>query len=106
MAKYQLLPSGVRDTERNQSIPEDTRNRHWRQYQAWLGEGNTPDPVPEPPAPTSDRILDTSDKQMIRAVDWLLEFLVTEGRLPTLPDIPVQLKQLYLERKQAREAPP
>jgi hypothetical protein len=102
MAKYQLLTTGVLDTETNRAVPEDDRNRHWKEYLVWLGEGNTPDPVPAPPAPTNQQVLDMSDKKMIRAVDWLLEFIVTEGRLPTLPDIPAQLKALYIERRNAR----
>lgn len=105
MAKYKLTPGGgVSEPAMKRAIPDDPKNRHWREYQAWLAEGNTPDPADVPPPPTSQQILDMSDKKMIRAVDWLLEFVVTQGRLPTLPDIPVQLKQLYLERKQARES--
>lgn len=31
-------------------IPADERNRDWREYQAWLAEGNTPDaPTTETP---------------------------------------------------------
>ena len=31
-------------------IPHDERNRDWRKYQAWLADGNTPDPYVAPPA--------------------------------------------------------
>lgn len=34
-------------------IPPETGNADWRDYQAWLGVGNAPEPVPEPLAPTS-----------------------------------------------------
>lgn len=33
--------------------PEDNGSPEWSAYQAWLDEGNTPDPLPEPP-PTPD----------------------------------------------------
>jgi hypothetical protein len=44
MAKYRLFPDGVYDTETNECIPEEILNRHWRDFQKWESEGNTPDP--------------------------------------------------------------
>jgi len=45
MAKYKLTEDGVLDTETSANIPDSTGNRHWVEYQEWLGEGNTPDPA-------------------------------------------------------------
>ena len=33
------------------SVPLCPGNRFYDAFQAWLAEGNTPDPAPEPPAP-------------------------------------------------------
>lgn len=41
---YKLTDIGVRRLLDNADIPNDPVNRDWRKYQAWLAEGNTPDP--------------------------------------------------------------
>lgn len=46
MADYELCRVGVVRRVDGASIPNDVRNRDWRAYQAWLGEGNVPDPDP------------------------------------------------------------
>ena len=44
MAKYRLISNGVQDMETKAFIPDCGGNRHWQEYQEWLGLGNTPDP--------------------------------------------------------------
>lgn len=103
MAKYQLLETGVYDTERGASIPNSLENKDWVDYQQWLTDGGVPDPIYVAPPPTDSQLLNASDQKMIRAVDWLLEYLVGNGTV-LLADIPAPLKALYLERKAQREA--
>lgn len=45
-----LSPHILRD-EDGAVIPDDDRNADWRAYQAWLDEGNTPNPPVSPPTP-------------------------------------------------------
>jgi len=108
MARYQLTESGCKDTERSSNIPADEGNRHWKEFQLWLAEGNVPDPIPVPPPPTAEEVLHQqllqTDKEMLRGFDWLLQHLVQNGTIQ-IADIPPALKQLYLERKAQREAP-
>jgi hypothetical protein len=59
MAAYQLLanpfggsPNSVLREADGAIIPFDHANVDYIAYQAWLAAGNTPDPVPTPPAPT------------------------------------------------------
>lgn len=108
MAKYQLLADGgVHDTERGYSIPESIDNRHWKEFQLWLAEGNVADPIPAPVPPTAEEVLHQqllqTDKEMLRGFDWLLEYLVGNGTV-VLADIPQALKDLYIARKAQRDA--
>jgi hypothetical protein len=50
MAKYKLLSvgsptTGVLDTETGATIPNNSENRHWKRYLAWVDLGNTSDPA-------------------------------------------------------------
>lgn len=51
-AKYSIISldldgniSIVRDNERCVFIPADEGNRDWREFLAWVDEGNEPDPM-------------------------------------------------------------
>jgi hypothetical protein len=49
---YQLHETGaILDAEHSVLIPPDPANTDYAAYLAWLEEGNTPEPAPEPPAP-------------------------------------------------------
>lgn len=105
MKRYMSNPYGdsVRNQETGSDIPLSGTNVHYLRYLEWLDAGNTPDPVPAPPEPSDEQKLANSDQQMVRAVDWLLQYLVKEGFIP-LGDIPGPLKNLYLRRKAQRGA--
>jgi hypothetical protein len=56
MTGYRLIDGldGVQRTSDGAFIPSAAGNRDWQAYQAWLAEGNTPDPLP---GPTPDDLL-------------------------------------------------
>ena len=45
MAKYKLVTNGVLRQTDGAFIPDAENNRDWKDYQVWLGQGNTPDPA-------------------------------------------------------------
>lgn len=44
MAKYKILGTGYIDNETGDNIPNDIKNRHYREVLAWIDDENTPDP--------------------------------------------------------------
>jgi hypothetical protein len=69
MAKTYRLTSGstiVRQAD-GAAIPSDSRNKDYRDYLAWVAAGNTADPAPVPPKPTT-----------LSAGDFLARFTAAE----------------------------
>lgn len=44
---YQLQEHGVLRLKDNAYVPNCEGNRDWQEYQQWLKQGNTPEPLPE-----------------------------------------------------------
>lgn len=53
---YKLLTRGVQRISDGAFIPDDPRNHDWRDYQAWLAKGNTPQAADPPPPLAKDEI--------------------------------------------------
>ena len=78
---YQLTEFGVIRLNDNAFIPDCADNRDWQEYQKWLDEGNTPEPMPPPPPDNTlslingqarqDRIRQQKEQQLRKTVAYL-----------------------------------
>jgi len=69
MAEYKLTGVGVLRTGDGTHIPDNEENRDWRKYQAWLAEGNTPDPADPPVPPPTDE--DVAEIILTSNPEWI-----------------------------------
>jgi hypothetical protein len=73
MSDYKLLrDGGVLHVPTGISIPADPRNRDRIEYQAWLDEGNTPEPADPEPEPSQM----PSDAERIAALESIIATLL------------------------------
>ena len=82
---YRLTESGVLKIDENMYIPNEPLNRDWQEYQLWLSEGNTPEPIP---GPTEEEVLQYNISKrdtMLTSTDWI----VTRHRDQTDGELPV-----------------
>jgi len=74
MAEYQLTATEtvIRAAD-GACIPNDPANRDWVEYQAWLEDGNTPDPYvppePTPPQASSETALLYDHENRLRTLE-------------------------------------
>jgi hypothetical protein len=86
MADYKLTKVGARKIANTGNgvldIPNDERNRHWREFQRWLADGNIPDPLDPDPPPITD--LDIANASFVRdpAIRALLKVLAVRFGVP------------------------
>lgn len=78
-------------------IPPNPDNTDYRDYLAWLAEGNTPDPADPPPAPDhsalrraayaaeADPIYFMSQRGEATQADWLAKVAEIKARYPASP---------------------
>ena len=54
----------------NAFIPADPANTDYAAYQAWLAEGNTPEPVPQPTAEEQAATIRAERDALLSGSDW------------------------------------
>jgi len=65
---YKLLKGGcVLRLVDSVSIPPDEGNVDWREYQAWLAEGNVPEPAQTPEEVAAEEAAAAAEKALIQA---------------------------------------
>jgi hypothetical protein len=86
---YKLLASGVKRLADGACIPNDNRNRDWREFQLWLAAGNTPtpaDPIPQ---------VDISDIDNLDRVLKALGLCIAQIGGLTVPQMKALFKSKY-----------
>ncbi len=81
MSDYQEVPAGMSGIIRTADaavIPDDDGNTDWQTYQAWLAEGNTPDPAPPDPNQPPDTT--TPEYQFALRSSWVQAWLDTTAQ--------------------------
>lgn len=85
---YQLTESGVFRLEDQAYIPDCEDNRDWQEYQQWLAEGNTPEPMPPPPPDLTIALTNgsarTSRLQKKQAASWQHKLKALEQKISHL----------------------
>ena len=65
---YKLSGNGVVRTRDGVFIPRDPDNIHWREYEAWLDDGHSPEPADPPPPEEGAR---RARRQALRAYSMI-----------------------------------
>ena len=85
---YQLMASSVMRLRDNACIPDCEDNRDWQEYQQWLAEGNTPEPMPAPPPDLTIALNNgsarTSRLQKKQAASWQNKLKALEQKFSNL----------------------